>query len=902
MANRIHNTYNIYIDSYISDINKEQENFPEKSQFHTYSNFNVYTQRSDYEEAYWSLRKNRAEIPLSMYRNGILDPEALKSYVYDGKLYVMPGEYSLRGDVNYLSYQNVLDYSTNNVDDTYLSAGLYTANVPRINYLTTGVYKRGSKASRIIATPKDQANVNVPILPDTYIGYDFDESISEVIVNNFIQKSANAQITINPRGNSNDRTDQELGLIGEFLGTADGSLSQVFNTKYFPISLPGDARNDFTDQLTRIYVKSSNGSITFYQVFESYLEALQGGGNSCYVDRYKGKVFFARKSVEADIQINDVNISSGDSYTVLSIPKEYGSLFDDYGYVQITNVEVGYSDIVFFNKIDNKKIQISQTSNSYNDAIISITAHNPLNVPVGMIYAFYTTVIGFQSEIATASRKLLSEELTPWLWSNQKTIAVLNKDRVYPYSISLKAVDVPFIKKNGTTMFYGPLHSGAEIVFLEGEVLSDQGEPVANQDVTIFIKEGVGLLNGENEITLTSNDEGKFYVSFNPVTSRTNFLYFTDNDVRVSNGKTYLSVNPAYNDLSKNSLGKSEPESAIVYGVFKDDGSLGTVGKKYTYNPDEVAGSVASDFVGKVFSLSYRYSKVGNYGILFYDFLKDNQILQYTKGRVTIKATVTDQPDPVYKTLRIKDIVNYPEAFWNPGSESYEFLDQRQRNSTYAIIIEQDDEYLLTDIISIQSFWILSESDIDYSALNFNGRKVIFAEEKGTDWKHPNVQSHTPVYGPVMTNYYTSAGKQYTIPTVLPMPSSSDRDVILAGYALIPDKEAMIQAKAISEDEIVYSNTVGFEIELNERDKGVVENTLKTIKVPYGFRFYDTQSDASSTIGTETFLTVNALPGTSLTDPKYPVISYLTSNGIIYMDNVAYQHSSTSVNFTIESV
>jgi hypothetical protein len=136
----------------------------------------------------------------------------------------------------------------------------------------------------------------------------------------------------------------------------------------------------------------------------------------------------------------------------------------------------------------------------------------------------------------------------------------------------------------------------------------------------------------------------------------------------------------------------------------------------------------------------------------------------------------------------------------------------------------------------------------------------------------------------------------------LPIPSNTNRDVILAGYALIPDKEAAIQARTASEDEVIYSNVVSFEIELNVRDKGVVENTLKTIKVPYGFRFRDENSDASSTIGTETFLTVNALPGTSLTNPKYPVISYLTSNGIIYMDDVAYQHSSTSVNFTIESV
>ena len=902
MANRIYKTYNIYVDSYISDIEKEKEIFPEKSQFHAFSSYDLYGQMETFGDAYWGLRKNRGEIPLSMYRNGILSEFALKSEIKNNKLHVMPGEYTLNGDTNYLSYQNVLDYSTNNVDDTYLSAGLYTADVARVNYITTSIFKREDKTSRIIATPKDQASITVPILPDGYLGYDFDEDIAEIIVNNFIQKDGNAEIAIKPRGNSDGRTDQELSLVGEFLGTADGSLSQVFNTKYFPISAPGPSNNNFTDQLTRVYVKSSAGAITFYKVFESYLEALDEGGNSCYVDRYKGKIFFARQSLKSSFQSDNITISSGDTHTILNIPKEYGVLFDDYGAIQITNLEELYSDIVFFNKIDDKRIQISQTTNSYNDVTISVEAQSPLNSPEGMVYAFYTTVVGFQSEIGTASRQLLSEDLTPWFWSNQKTIAVLNRDRIYAHKINLKAVDVPFVKRNGTTLYYGPLHSGSEIVFLEGEVLSNKDEPISNQEVTILIKEGIGLLNGENQITLTTNDEGKFYATFNPVASRTNFLYFTNDDVRVSNGKTYLTVNPAYNDMSKNVLGKSEPESAIVYAVLKDDGAIGTVGKKYTYNPDEVVGNVASDFVGKVFPLSDRYSRVGNYGILFYDFLKDNQILQYVKGRATIKATVTGEIDPVYITFKIEDIVNYPEAFWNSGSESYEFLSTRQRHSTYAIVIAKEDEVLVDNVTEIHSFWILSENDKDYLPMEFNGRKVIFAEEKPSNWKHPNIEGHTPVYGPIMTNYYNSAGKHYVVPNILAIPNSDNRDVIIGGYALLPDKETSIQAMTLSEDETIYSNTVGFEIELNNRDKGVVENILKTIKVPYGFRFRDNHSEASSTIGTETFLTINALPGTSLSAPRYPVVSYLTSNGIIYMDNVAYQHSSTSVNFTIESV
>ena len=78
---------------------------------------------------------------------------------------------------------------------------------------------------------------------------------------------------------------------------------------------------------------------------------------------------------------------------------------------------------------------------------------------------------------------------------------------------------------------------------------------------------------------------------------------------------------------------------------------------------------------------------------------------------------------------------------------------------------------------------------------------------------------------------------------------------------------------------------------------------LKTIKVPYGFRLRDSLSEVSSTISLSTFLTVNKVPGTSFGDTKYPVISYLGADGIIYVDSnndqVAYQASSSAVDFTI---
>jgi hypothetical protein len=97
---------------------------------------------------------------------------------------------------------------------------------------------------------------------------------------------------------------------------------------------------------------------------------------------------------------------------------------------------------------------------------------------------------------------------------------------------------------------------------------------------------------------------------------------------------------------------------------------------------------------------------------------------------------------------------------------------------------------------------------------------------------------------------------------------------------------------------------IALEVIQNDADRGVVENVLKTVKVPYGFRLVDGNSEVSSTLDTSTFLTVNYLPGASLSGiNKYPLISYIGLNGIIYLDQneeeKAQKSIPASVKFTI---
>jgi len=918
MATRIEQKYPVYVETAILNIDKAKEVFPSTSNFSTYSTVNQTDGKYFSSDLMYSLRKNRSEIPMAFYRNGILSEFSLENFLENNKLYVKPGEYRLRGENLYHGYDSFANYSTEEDSETQLSIDdpfIYFYSNARINFLSSYVYKRENGRLTLVTSPKDQGAVSDPVNTDKYIGYDFADSsqLTDLIVNNYVQKEEDTVLKF--KASAPDASTVWLNgnfhLLCEYLGEAKGTPNQVFKTKYFPISGIGTKDSDFSDNLTHIGVVSSDGSTwDFYQIFDSYQAALAASSDeySCYVDRYTGRIYFSRQALTLpeDIEyiVGNGTIAGGGvaGQTISIAGKDWNYLEDD-GAIQLSLDGINF-ETVRFQKVTQNKIQITTPEDNYSGDI-RIYPTDYFAYPTGKVYAFYTTVIGFEKEVNSSSRKMTEKEIQPWLWVGQKTIAVLSKDKVFPAKITLRALDMPLARRSGNSLVYGPLYSGAEIAILEGEVLSYDNEPIVNQEVTIYIKQGPGLINGSKSITAITNDDGKFYINYYPQDNAFTFLKFKDGDITYQGAKTILSVNQNYNDLDILSLGSSQAEKCILYAILKDDGSIGTTGKRHVLKKTEYEDYAISGSLGVIEELPNRLLNLGSgAGIVFTDFLRDDEVGGYEGGQVT----VFDPSLGEYVSVKIKDIVKAPDYWWD-GS-AWDIPDENAKQSTYVILLDINDSSIYETITSFDAIWIKRKDDIAYDASLLNGRKCILSELKyppKTDWKHPNVEGNSSVYGPIMTSYYNGIQKKFTVESVLPVSSSTDAMIDIAGYALIPEKSVLIEAYTTSEDDRVYSNNIEFEIELNNRDKGVVENILKTFKVPYGFRLVGAGDDSSSTISTATFLTVNKVSGATpnTATSKYPLISKIGVNGIIYLDNAneetAYQPGSSSVKFTISA-
>ena len=481
MGTKIEKKYPIYLDSYISDIEKEKKVFPDNNikpsmsgRAENFNSFNTLKVRN----------KSRLEIPKYYFYNGILDLTSLTSFVRGNSFYVRPGEYECTGDLNYLNYQNMIEIAADSHSDSSLFIGSGEGR-PLLNFLSTNVYKKGEKNYFSILSPKEQGLHTEEL--DQYFGYDFDDDYEEVWLSNAIlpdfDNPSAPFFALTPRGKDlTSETNPELYM--ERLGEASGLYGQVYRTKNFPISSPGSLDLDFSDQLTHILLKENgSGDWISYAVYNSYVEAennyLSNGGRNCFIDRLTGRIFFAKETLKVPVGgLNFTQVLTGNEVTVLNVEEEVGKCFDDYGWVL---VDAGIdSETVSFIKIDNTRIQISGHTLTYSS--YSISSISTLVPPDnGDLYAFYSVVTGFQRQVPSSGRRYLSEDITPWLWSSQKTIAVIGKDKIYPYGITLKAIDIPFLSKASNVSLYGPVYSGAEIVLLEGVVQDEKGIPVPNQ-------------------------------------------------------------------------------------------------------------------------------------------------------------------------------------------------------------------------------------------------------------------------------------------------------------------------------------------------------------------------------------------------------------------------------------
>jgi hypothetical protein len=956
---------NVYTS--ISDIQEIKKEYPFSSNFKYDSMFgsgNVYDEvvGNKFFPAYMPSN----EIARSMYRSGVENFNDLTSFVKDGILYVKPGEYSIQGTVFYLNYLNYQNLATNTLNQELLVLPTYTSKAS-LNFFKAGVYK-----DQGFWMAPSEHNVAGEYRPQSYIGYSFTDN-QNLWVNNYYYRTDTVKCPVISKRFYEadfDINSQSLETYGELLGISTGDSNQYFNTVYSPITQITTTPGTLLDSKTHIAV-DTDGTIDFYTLKNSYMEAELFGleeilkqivdnplvstveAKACYVNRYKGEVFFGKQTlsgpitslslpsegggmIEDGVVIPSEYITSGqlnpanDPYFVITFDEPaIANMFDDCGLVRIDGLGsyASKNNVLIFNKIGSKTVQFRwpdfdeyegdplYTKETFGNKIY-ISPYCAMFIPEedAKVYALYDAVIEFQKEVPTVKREFLSSEIKPWFWKNQRTIAVLSKsEKVYPYYISLRPVDSTFLYTRNGSSVYGPIYNGAEIVLLEGEVTSYDGQPIAEQEVAITVLVGQGTLDGEVSITATTDDEGKFYTSYDPKSLRSTWLNFKDGDVsrNVIAGTTTLTANAEYNNPNIFQYINDGEQEVIVYTILKDDGAIGTIGDRLILanQTDIVVGTPAESTFRSMLTSPFgpkRLEYAGDCGFYVFDFFGDEDVLKYIGGKV--KLSYTSGFGETEADFIIKDIQKYSDAWWDSVTEDYIYPTNPDHVfSTYLVFIESLDVNNAVSALDVTNIAIASfftKGDIEYDSSDLNGRRVIIAESKNTEeWIHPSIKDYSgtkPIYGPVFTSSYSFATKKFLVNSVLPASNSTNPNISVAGFSLIPERFAVLQASTLGKYNIpIYSNRVQFYIKLNDRDRGVVK-TLLNKYVPYGFRLRDSKSQDSSTVNMETFLTVNINSGNSFASPKFPLISYLEGNGIIYSDTV-YQTNSSSLDLTLKS-
>lgn len=1050
MINKVSLTYSISVYTSVLNVQESKINYNVVTGLTALSRFDAVTPT----EKYWSFSKNPKEIGKEYYRNGILHEKSLMSFTRDNKLYVSSGETQIGGLTAYIQPRSSIEVATLSSSGSAISLdGFWSreqeevTDIRRkkalINFISSNVYKVDKGNYTLFAVPNEIDSYSS--LP--YMGYAFNEALDGLLVNNYLLKSGNFS-----SGLADNTSFSDLSLEDRNASLADGSFkafceylgkgkesgyNSTFRLKYSPAS-EGYSTTPFEAGRTTILSRNKNtGTIRIYKTYNSYLEAETEAydsedGNACYFDRYTGKICFCRKSVLSSSQLvytKPIGSEPGDNLPTFG--NKYLHLntdaFDDNGYIAIENGEEP-TIVVPFWKLSKNKILIQTDITFPANCVISHYSYLNTVDSNEEVYAYYAPCIGLSAANGLGPAQHIEKTLDPWLWSNQKTIAVLGKNKTYPYKITLKAVGINYLRRGErtSTFVYGPLSNQNEIVYLEGKVLSESNDPIINQEVTVFIQEGKGLINGALSTSVITNDLGIFYATYSPGNSEFNWITFKAADVLVSGVNTFLSIPDGYElPISSDAAQKN-----ILYMITKDDGSIGTTGIKYTMPPPTGVTSVDSELgvycdpsgiSSRILKTRQSLSQSWNAGesnteytkgIIFFDWLSKEEVNSYIGGKIILSMNNIEFSQ-VYK---IRDILEIPEI-WLPNPSDLKklkstfivFADpttpfinpvanysnkptvlvssawpnakvmptvnvqitvpiggvpyEHGVNTTVTIgnnagtnfavgdvikvegnrlagSIITNDLYLTVDEVTspvfpggsivsfttsysgvagdykITSLRMIKPVDKMFDPTLMNGKKSVLARlkstaESPTEWKHPSYDANSlsnpnpfqNVYGPVMTSSYSPGGRKFLISEILPSPNESDPNNPIAGYALIPETKASIIASTYGDnDNIIYSNRVEFEIELNNLNKGVIENLLKTVKIPYGWRLKGAGSEDASTIGVNTFFTINNIAASSKVGPAMPYVSYVNSNGINYLSNDlgVYENGSSEISFNIK--
>lgn len=886
-AQIINLNFPVYLNVFSSSLEKSQDKINPVTGLKEYSK-PVSLDLAKSENELFAIPVSSAEVPSSKYRNGIVSEKSLYPYLETRQIKVQPGLYQVDNQEIPLNYQNTINITPADILTT--DTGIFYAGTqPIVNMADYLYFKReGNSYSLLNLGKTNPAGVETPY-------FYADGSSSTLLINPYLsmanaeqenvhygQKQLDNGIVASDSGDSRPS-------VGELIGiNADSGKSLILKVKYFPIGSPSTRELNnyaYSDGKTRITVTvpTGDGPISDWRILETFQEveayAQAEDSEVCLLDRMQGKFIFHPSYLPEENTILDG--LEADIPSIVTVQKELPAFYSQ-GQIKIDS-GLESEEVLWFYRIDKNRILIQ--GHTYNHGSNSpIESFTYTEAPIGEIYAFYKPIPLVQVTDPDTKPQVLKKDLQPWLWKNQRSIAVLSKDNLIPYKIKLEILDVPFLRTEGTTLCYGPVSNSNETILLRGRVLTSDNRPVVNQETRTFIVSGSGLINNEADSTAITDDEGYFYCAFSP-TPNSQWFIFQKEDVIYQGPNTILKI-PGSLDTS---IYGTQDEN-IVFLITKDEGTIGTVGTKYKMDyshydlltPTEqgVIDNMSRTIIEDDYSGRFNTNK--NAFVVKGFFSESNPPEQYIGGKLRAyinsdnKLNDFDTAD----NYTIANIVQWPDFY--PSSTPHITLAERQ--NTYIVFINEVSEISEQRLSHLCFF---SKEDEEFFPEDMNGRKSILATTNASStWKHPEDNTEPErILIPIMSQSYSSSYSGYIVPNILPKVDEEDPFEYKAGYAIFPSLKVTLQSETLADDVMIYSNYVQVEVANGNRDRGVVENKLKTFKVPYGFRLLDTYSEDASTIGTETFLSINNLPGISYGGSGWPFVSYITENGIIYLDN-----------------
>jgi len=626
---------------------------------------------------------------------------------------------------------------------------------------------------------------------------------------------------------------QRVNTCMEQLGVGSDTDNQAFFTRYFPlwawtvdsmlptgiVEVPQVITNDGTT--ARKWTLATDNSLSNHSDTEYVFE----------VDYDYGIIKFARNSVDAVLFLDEAVSPTSSSLLV-----DDATLLPASGRVKLGTEEIQYTSKE--NNVLGGLIRgVNGTTAAAHAKGASIT---PVQcgraVSVGETVAIsYVAVPRIEYEPLDFVDWIIADttNVHPLLNPSSNGIVYIGRNPLEVDELIL-SIDKPSLGGG----LYGPLAVGSDSAILTATAFTALGTPIPGLTITIdeLNDPFIGLLNGSPaDYTSISNQDGEISAPFTIGTDLDLVGMYAETTV-VAGGQTLITVD--------REILTPDLAEILLFAVTKDDPSIGTVG---------IWGNATGYASGSAFPLAAAKLYVGN--------------------------VITDASNPsTVSSLPVK--TRYPDGTFDGGTITV--VDTLGTEYLANIIYWRDGVAHIDQELTLGGapdyVKLMDSSWTAWIEADLNGKKKVIYEYDPTA-VHP-ATSELGAYFPVqpISSSITAGKTTFVFDFILPIPSATVDANNLGAYWLSLDAELSFQAFAdsILTGKRVFSNIVRVRVSLPDYLKGVaLENSSQ---IPYGFKFIDSSSSASSGLGGSTFVTINPISGSylALSNP-FASISFLLS-------------------------